>query len=350
MTNLYTAADPGWEKALARLPEELRDIYYTSAYVQACCPPDGEGLLFAYSEDSGATGLYPFIRRRIPEKCFAQGCSPARPCFDLETPYGYGGPVANTNDPAFLSRFESAFLAWCEENGIVAEFLRFHPLLQNEHLFREHLEVLHNRITVTLDLSLSEEDIWMHRISSQNRNTIRKCEKNGLTVSESKDYEAFRSIYEETMHRVGAEDFYLFDSTYYDWMRTDPHCHLLLVHKGTDLLAGAVFMAYGPYFHYHLSGSRTAAMPLAPTNLLLWEAIRFGQRLGCRRMHFGGGLSDSMEDSLFRFKARFSNETLDFYIGKRIHREDVYQELIGEWERCSGQKGRLLLQYREPIT
>ena len=105
-------------------------------------------------------------------------------------------------------------------------------------------------------------------------------------------------------------------------------------------------MGYGNYFHYHLSGSKKDALRLSPNNLLLWEAIQYAQKHGYKKMHFGGGLSDSTEDNLFKFKSRFSKNYADFYIGKRIHNQEVYKILIDNWEAKHGERAQLFLQYR----
>lgn len=300
----------------------------------------GSAELFV-SVRGGAFVLYPYVRRQILDS------SLEGPCYDIETPYGYGGPVASLDDPELFECFEREFLDYCQKKRIIAEFIRFHPLLKNEELFKHNIEILHNRTTVWLDLKKSLDEIWMTDISKQNRNIIRKCKKNGLYVERSTDYREFREIYEETMQRVEAEKFYFFGESYYDGMRHDPHYTLMRVRKSGETLACAVFMRQGIYFHYHLAGSRTEFLKLSPNNLLLWEAIKYAKKNGYEIMHFGGGLTDSQEDTLFRFKKKFSSEVADFYIGKRVHNQKAYQSLIKKWEDSRGEKAKILLQYRE---
>lgn len=117
--------------------------------------------------------------------------------------------------------------------------------------------------------------------------------------------------------------------------------------KDGKALASSVFMKYGDYFNYHLSGSGHEFLKLAPNNILLWEAIKYAKMQGCKKMHMGGGLSDLPEDSLFRFKKKFASGFGDFYIGKRIHNHEVYWELIRKWEEAHGEKAKILLQYRQ---
>jgi lipid II:glycine glycyltransferase (peptidoglycan interpeptide bridge formation enzyme) len=186
----------------------------------------------------------------------------------------------------------------------------------------------------------------MKQISTQNRNTIRKCVKNGLFVKVTDDYSSFTDIYNETMRKVNADDFYSFSSDYFETFKNDIQSILMGVFKDNKMIASAIFMEYGEYFHYHLSGSRKDSLHLAPNNILLWEAIKYAKEHGYKKMHFGGGMSDSTDDSLFRFKSHFSKEYYDFYIGKRVHNKDIYNELISRWENKSNRKASMLLQYR----
>lgn len=338
---IISSDDGRWDEWLSRLPESMQDIYYTREfYLWGRSQASAEPLLFVYSEDSGAVGIYPFIKQVI-EQDIAEGTY-----YDIETAYGYGGPLANTQDVGFLERFEESFLQYCREANIIAEFIRFHPLLGNQTIFKKDIQVQHNRSTVWLDLTKDIDDIWMNQICTKNRNVIRKCEKNGLSVKISTDYDAFRSIYYDTMQKVGAGEFYYFDERYFADMKGSSHTALLSVMQEDEMIAGAVFMRYGRFFHYHLSGSRRDALKLSPNNIMLWEAIKYGKALGCEIFHFGGGLTDSMEDNLFRFKSKFSREYADFYIGKRIHNRQIYDGLIQKWEEEHGRKAVLLLEYR----
>lgn len=338
---VLTTDDLAWNDYIGQLPFYMQDIYFTRRYhLLEEKKSDGKAYLFVYTEMGTEIGLYAFIKRPIDQMSI-QG-----KFFDIETVYGYGGPLVNTENEEFVRRFEKAFLEYCRNENIIAEFVRFHPLIQNQTIFKENIQVLHNRKTVVLDLSANIDDIWMKQISTQNRNTIRKCIKNNLTVEETDDYEAFMHIYNETMRRVDADDFYSFEKTYFDEMRRDDKNILLCVKYNQQIIAAAIFMGYGEYFHYHLSGSRREYLKLAPNNILLWEAIRYGKEHSYQKMHFGGGLSDSMEDNLFKFKSHFSKEYADFYIGKRVHNSEIYNMLIHQWEVQNGKKASLLLQYR----
>lgn len=335
---VIVAGDSRWNSYIEKLPRNLQDIYFTSQYHQFV---KNEAYMFVYESKDDKIGIYPFIKRPI----YYMGINGRYS--DIETVYGYSGPLVNSTDGEFNKEFEAAFLQYCKDDNIVAEFVRFHPLIKNETIFTDNIKVLHNRKTVALDLTAEIDYIWMNQISTQNRNVIRKCIKNNLKVVKSDDYKEFISIYLETMEKVGADEFYSFDADYFHKMKEDKSCTLLAVMQEDRMIAAAVFMGYGDYFHYHLSGSRRDALKLSPNNILLWEAIKYAKEQGYKRMHFGGGLTDSMEDNLFKFKSRFSKEYIDFYIGKRVHNDELYHKLIRHWEEEHGRSAKLLLQYHE---
>ncbi len=330
-----------WDKYISELPKEKQDIYYTRQYCKMGeLTEGGEAQLFVY-ETKDNVALYPYIRHIVDYK------KDNSRFYDIETAYGYGGPVIKSDDCIFERAFETAFLEYCQQENIIAEFIRFHPLLGNEKIFKEKIQILHNRMTVSIDLEKHIDEIWMHDISTQNRNTIRKCMKSGLEVEISKDYDEFLEIYNQTMRKVRARDFYFFEKKYYDEIINNSNFVLLRVRKNAETLAAAIFMKYGDYFHYHLSGSRKEYLNFAPNNILLWEAIKYAKREGCKEMHLGGGLTDSPEDSLFRFKKKFSSNCKHFYIGKRVHDQKIYEKLIKRWENEHGVKAKMLLQYRQ---
>ena len=338
---ILSGNDMLWDKYIEKLPEEKQDIYFTRQY---CCLSQqlvrGEAQLFVYEKGENFI-LYPFIKRPI------QNMKLDKVYYDIETPYGYGGPIIKYEDSILIHDFESAFLEFCLKENIIAEFIRFHPLLKNELFFQENVEILHNRTTVWLDLKKNLDDIWKQEISSTCRNRIRKCEKNGLEVEISDNYDEFVEIYNQTMHKVGAGEFYFFDKQYYDGIRNNPNCILMRGTQNKAVLAGAIFMKYKDYFHFHLGGSKREFLKLAPNNILMWSAIKYAKLCGCKKMHFGGGLTDSKEDSLFRFKSTFSSSCADFYIGKRVHNREIYKKLIQKWEDIHGEKAKILLQYHE---
>ena len=341
MYKLFDCSDNNWDTVLKEMPFNMQDIYFTSDYYKMHEKNgDGRGKLFYYSDTKGNVALYPFLINKI------HGYSLEKDYFDIETAYGYGGPISNCIDERFMEEFEKSFLEFCKANNIIAEFIRFHPFLRNETIFKNNMDVTYNRHTVYLDLSKGIDRIWNEDIRSKNRNVIRKSKKNGLFVEIGTNYENFKEIYRITMDKVEANNFFYFSDTYFYDLKDNDHCFLFNTKRENKVVAAAIFMGYGEYFHYHLAGSLQEELIYSPNNLMLWESIIYAIDNGFKYMHFGGGLTDNSQDSLLKFKSSFSKNYKDFYIGKRIHNNEIYAYLINEWEKTNNKKANTLLQYR----
>jgi lipid II:glycine glycyltransferase (peptidoglycan interpeptide bridge formation enzyme) len=79
-------------------------------------------------------------------------------------------------------------------------------------------------------------------------------------------------------------------------------------------------------------------LKIPSTNLLYTKVAEWAKERGFHSVNIGGGRTNSDDDSLFKFKKNFSQQLRPFYIGKRIHRDDVYRELIERYRTLHGQE------------
>lgn len=316
-----------WNRYLQRISVEKRDVYFTPEYYSLYKNNgNGEACCYVFEKD-GDIVLYPFLRNSISPL----GYHLDREYYDIQGAYGYNGIIASNNEPSLIKSFWDSFDKWCQENSIVAEFSRFHPLLNNHLLASPKMQTFYSRHTVALDLS--DDDIWMHQISSKNRNMIRKAEKEGVTIVESDDYETFRNLYNGTMTDLNAEGFYFFPKKYYEEYKQSfkDNSILCIAMFNGKAIAGSMFMFSGEYAHYHLSGRNREYSRYAANNMILWYAIQRAKERGLKWFHFGGGTSGNDDDSLLRFKKEFSKTLCEFWIGKRIHNLTVYNQIVEQW-------------------
>lgn len=317
-----------WKEAFDKLPSQCRDVYFLPEYYSLYENyGDGEARCFVF-ESNGEIALYPFLINPITPL----GYSLNREYYDIQGAYGYNGLVASTEDPDFTAEFWKEFDAYCQESDIIAEFMRFHPLLNNQRLASPEMKTFYSRHTVALDLT--DEDIWMHQISSKNRNMIRKAEKEGVTIIESDDYEIFRKLYDGTMTNLNAEDYYFFPKSYYDEYKQtfkEDSILCLALFEG-KVIAGSMFMFSKDYAHYHLSARDREYSKYAANNLILWYGIQKARERGCKWFHFGGGTTGDDNDSLLKFKKDFSKTIYEFWIGKRVYNAEVYESIVEQWK------------------
>lgn len=327
MIKVYTLEQSELWDTIVRSFKEY-DVYWLSGYVKAFhLHGDGEPVLFFY-EGSDTRGINVVMKRDVAKDKRFKGKIKEGQYYDLSTPYGYGGWIVEGDNTEELL---TAYGNWIRKNGIVCEFVRFHPMIRNQEATQSFYDVIQLGEVVHMDLS-SPEAIW-DNIISKNRNVIRKAIKNGVVIYNGRFpeiYEKFRIIYNGTMDKDDAEEYYYFGSEFYKSVLEDlpQNAQVFWAEKEGQVIAASIMLATNGRMNYHLSGSLREFSSLAPTNLLLYEAALWGCANGYKTLYLGGGVG-SGEDSLFKFKRAFYKGDLNhFYIGKKIYSQEKYDELL----------------------
>lgn len=328
MLKVYTLAEcENWDRIVRSFFEY--DVYWLSGYVKAFqIHGDGQPLLFYY-EDKKVRGMNVVLKRDVSEIPYFADKLPKEQYFDFAAPYGYGGWVIEGEERMYLFH---AYETWCQNNGIISEFVRFHPIIKNHAVAKESYEIMFLGPTVALEL-YSPEVIWSN-LSSKNRNMIRKAEKSGVMIYSGrceKLYEEFMKIYNTTMDYDHAKEYYYFQPNFYQSLCRDlpENAQVFYAQKNGEIVAASIILAANGHLSYHLSGSLRDHRNAAPMNLLLYKAALWGCVNGCRTFHLGGGLG-AEEDSLFKFKRSFcrKEDLCKFYVGKKIYLQEKYEELV----------------------
>lgn len=309
-----------WDDIVMSFPEY--DIYYLSGYTKAFhIHGDGDPTLLYYEAD-GLRAIYVYMRRPTAIKGI----------YDSITPYGYGGVLfkgdtSETNRQAFWE----AYLEKMAEERIVDNFVRYHPVIRNAGPMRPISNVIDLGKTIAMNL-VSPELIW-ENIHSKNRNMIRKAEKNGIVIEHGQGmdlFDKFIEIYNATMDKDHAEEYYYFKRPFYESIHNDLRNNYEMFYAMLDgeIIAMSIMLFGNRQMHYHLSGSVLEYRNLAPSNLLLYKAAAWGCEQGFKTFHLGGGVG-SGEDNLYKFKAAFNkNSDYQFSIGKQIFNQEKYDELV----------------------
>jgi Acetyltransferase (GNAT) domain len=317
---IHLKEQDSWHSFASRI--QSLDVYYDQNYVSLIAPKDNGVAEAVYYEDGFSKIFYPYIKRNIPMK--------DQTYYDIITPYGYGGPFVE-GEVARLNEFYQVFKLHCLKQNIVTEKVKSHPLYTNLDVLSKimPLEFIHN--TTALDLKNPYELINAGYSKSTKRN-INKAIKNGVLIIEDtslKYLEEFVQIYYETMKRNQADHSYFFTSSYFHkLMKPSIFYHpRLLIAKYQDRVIGGLIVLIGKQAaHYHLGASSAEFLPLRANNLLFDYMIRLCKEKHADFLHLGGGTKGN--DDLLRFKSSFTNKNyLDFYIGKHVINEGVYNAL-----------------------
>jgi hypothetical protein len=321
---LLTPADHRWHAFVRYVPH---DFYHLPGYVRLAAAQDGGQPEAVLITEGDSWFFLPYVIRDLAGVAKSGGH-----LRDISSPYGYPCPLMREARAGFL---EAAIRRWVDAmraHHTVTGFFRLHPL------FPEHVEALRTfgilrqqGKTVAIDLTRSHEQIWRQVRQNHQRNIARSRQR-GLTVTmacSAGAFAEFEVVYRESMERVGADEYYYFPPSYFQelhrvlgeslWTCTARRCD-------GDAVASILLVECGPIVQYHLGGTRTAALALAPTKLLFDHAWRWAKARGRNFLHLGGGVGCA-EDSLFYFKAGFSDRHLPFCTWRVVFLDDVYRSL-----------------------
>ena len=308
-----------WDEFVRRSPDS--DIYHRAAYVLASAELEQSQPLGLIISLKNQQYLLPMLVRPIPG---ANGQS----WFDASTPYGYGGVICLGLDSGVASPNGAALFhclhKWCTTRKLVCCVLRSHPLLAQDWLFA-HVDFDFVRITrrgQTMALPLQRWDDARQcppELSKGRRSDLALARRNLLvswnTFSDQcdavKQFRIFQVLYENTMRRVGATEFFHFPWSYYERLSAlGPDVGVAIAWHGDHAVGGAVFMAGPAYAHYHLSASDESGHKYKASTLLVVEGAKWARQRGCLTLHLGGGML--VNDSLSAFKRSFGGEPHQF--------------------------------------
>lgn len=303
-TNLYS-----------RFPSNLRAGTLHPLYVVADANrnKDLEPTFWRY-EDAGDFLLHGFHLAEIPSFRWK----------DIQSPYGYGGLLSSTEDPEFLDEADRKFCNWAIERGVIAEFIRFHPMLKNWRFYRG--EVVFDRFTVWIDCTI---DNPCSSSETRHRTAVRKAQRSGVRfewLAGDKMQMFFPDFYRTSMRLIDADSFYIFNDKYFSALFSLPFVRGATAFIEEEVVAAAVFLTEN-IGEYHLSAKTSNGAKLAASNLIIDSAAMGMRSSGIKSLHLGGGASDDERDSLYFFKKGFSKKRAEFRFGRRVFLISEYEEL-----------------------
>jgi hypothetical protein len=308
LAELIEPTDPRWRQLLAATDH---DVYHLPGYGPLYEPRAREQALLVRGQN--AELLLPLMIRPMPElgqPLLSGWC-------DASSPYGYPGPlVRGTFLSSELERLPDIVFRTLQQHRVLTCFVRCNPLIPAADALVEKLgaAVVHGE-TAIMELESNGQEIWAG-IEQTHRRHIDRLKAKGFEsrIGHWGDLKSFKLLYAETMGRVGASAFYLFDDAYFDGLRSllgeQLEVAAVISPEGDVASAGLYTMCNG-IVNAHLSASARSHLPLAPSKLLFDAVWRWAKRRGEKLINLGGGLG-GQNDSLFRFKKGFASTTKPF--------------------------------------
>jgi hypothetical protein len=342
MTNQSYVVDTSesklWKEVLQRCI--AYDVYHLPGYHKLAEEQDDVcARLFVHESESVVIGM-PLLFRDLDQVNGIQ----RKGYLDVTSVYGYPGPITNATEMPrnFSKEFSAALQGYLERTGVVTAFSRLNPLIEQDRLLDNFGEVLDIGPTVSLDLMLSEQAQW-NQYRNNHRRDIETAHEKGIVCIHDEEWtylDAFVDTYYENMRRVEADDYYFFDRSYFTRLRDllEDHVELFVAFRDEGVIAGALFTVCDSIIQYHLGGTRTQYLKWSPIKLIFEEARRWGAEVDARTLHLGGGIGGK-KDSLFHFKAGFSNRIHQFKIWRAVVDQESYQALTENKQAWNEQHG-----------
>jgi Acetyltransferase (GNAT) domain len=278
---------------------------------------------------------------------------------DATSVYGYAGPLASHESipEKVIKNFHCSLEAYFEDNGILCAFSRLHPLLSQQHLLEDFGSVLPAGQTISIDLSLPPDEQYScyRRNHKDGIRKLRQLNTRCIKDQAAEHLDGFIEIYHGNMVRVNAQEQYFFDKAYFRNILNarDFEMHLFVCLLDDKLICGGLFSLCNGLVQAWLAATADEYLKIAPMKLLIDEVRIWSNEVGANYFHLGGGIGAG-EDSLFRFKAGFSNTMHKFCVWQMICRGKGYQEISRKkmsWEKEQNRepiKGHYFPVYRRP--
>lgn len=255
------------------------------------------------------------------------------------TPYKIGylprSVVPNAEILSFLHGF-------AQDNGII--FIKMEPYVMKEEaapiietewksydmVRSPHL--LFPDWTQVLDITPSEETL-LAAMKPKTRYNIKLAAKKGVTVKEESDdkgFDTFIRLYFETCRR---QKYFGHDRNYHEiiWnhLKTDIS-HIMTAYYNDTPLGSYELFLFKDTMYYTYGGSSEAHRNVMGPNLLMWESIRLGKRLGAHRFDMWGSLPPEYDQrdpwaGFTRFKEGYGTRfvelagSYDFVINRKAY-------------------------------
>ncbi len=189
--------------------------------------------------------------------------------------------------------------------------------------------------TFWIDLTPSEENL-MKSFSGKTRYNIRLAEKRGVTVKEDDGDVAFEKYLELTRETVSRQGFYAHSEKYHRLMwnilKKAGIAHLLTATYQGEIITTWILFAWKDFLYYPYGASTVEHKEVMANNLMMWEAIKFGKKMGLTTFDLWGREEGK---GFTKFKEGYNPKVIEFLgtwdlvINKPLYM--IYK--IAEWIR-----------------
>lgn len=222
-----------------------------------------------------------------------------------------------------LARKENAIFIKLEPNIIFDSKLRIKnkndviKLLKKDNCIKG--KTLFTPTSFWIDLTKSEEEL-LKNFSSKTRYNIRLAQKKGVKVIEDNSDKAFERYIELTRETVERQDFYAHTKKYHMLMwkylhkdilerNEKPIARLLTATYNNEIITTWIVFIWHDFLFYPYGASSDKYKEVMANNLIMWEAIRFGKKIGLKTFDLWGREEGK---GFTKFKEGYNPQVVEF--------------------------------------
>jgi lipid II:glycine glycyltransferase (peptidoglycan interpeptide bridge formation enzyme) len=173
--------------------------------------------------------------------------------------------------------------------------------------------------TFWIDLTKSEEEL-LKSFSGKTRYNIRLAQKHGVVVKEDNSDSAFNKYLDLTRETVERQGFYAHSEKYHRLMwkylhelpienGQKPIAHLLTATYQKETITAWILFSYDNFLYYPYGASSDKHKGVMANNLMMWEAIKLGKKLGLKTFDLWGREEGK---GFTKFKEGYNPQIIEF--------------------------------------
>jgi lipid II:glycine glycyltransferase (peptidoglycan interpeptide bridge formation enzyme) len=166
--------------------------------------------------------------------------------------------------------------------------------------------------TFWVDLTKSEEEL-LKSFHHKTRYNIRLAQRQGVEVVEDNSDDAFESYLRLTFETAKRQHFYAHSEKYHRLMWKHLHsagiAHLLTARFKNEIITTWILFTWKDFLYYPYGASTDKYKEVMANNLMMWEAIKFGKKLGLKTLDLWGREEGK---GFTKFKEGYNPKVIEF--------------------------------------
>ncbi|MCS7091802.1 MAG: peptidoglycan bridge formation glycyltransferase FemA/FemB family protein [Patescibacteria group bacterium] len=175
-----------------------------------------------------------------------------------------------------------------------------------------HGKTLFTPSTFWIDLTKSEEEL-LKSFHPKTRYNIRLAQKKGVLVKEDSSQDAFEKYWELMEETTKRQGFYAHTKRYHQlmWQKLSQAgiAHLLTATYKKEIIAAWILFVWKDFLYYPYGASSEKHKNAMASNLMMWEAIRYGKKLGLKKFDLWGKEEGK---GFTKFKKGYNPQVVEF--------------------------------------